>query len=227
MIAAEQLSITPMHGKTPTVHLAPFSAAELAPCLPYQPEYTRYNPIMKGGRPHVAAQQILSIYGRERILSWGMYIDRPVTANFVGIVALSETNTATVEDPVWSNEIQELHVGIYFPEWHGKGIGTLAQLGAVTYAFEQQNTHAVCAQTSEHNIAEKSALSKVGFSQMYSQHHFTFKDGGQTEVWMLANPAKYPYMDTSKQSTLVEGWQRYRASCQTVTTEVGAKIDYQ
>lgn len=214
MIASEHLAIFHRDGTSLPIHLAPFSEDELKQYIPFPDEYTRFNPI----RTTADAEFIMTAEEREHYLAWGIYAKKPATENFIGTVALSESNAGTVENPVWSTVVQEVHTGIFSQEWHGNNIGTLAKLAVISYAFERQNTHAIYAQTSEHNVAAQKSLAKIGFARLETYEHFSFKDGGLTESWMLADPIAQKKLPND-QAKLAKAWPAYEAAHKAVALE--------
>jgi RimJ/RimL family protein N-acetyltransferase len=114
--------------------------------------------------------------------------------------------------------VQEIHTGLFSSKWQSKGIGTLANLAVIAYALEHQDTHAVYAYTSEHNIGAHRSLEKVGFSHLSDHTYFDFKDGGMTQSWMLADPKAQEHLADSR-AILAEGWNRYQAAQQTIRLE--------
>lgn len=196
------------------VLLAPFSHEELDQCMPFPEEYKRFNPVTQNG-PLPADAIVEAMHAQKHNLAWGIYLDSPATNNFVGVISISEYNAGTEDQPRWSKTLQETHTGIFSPEWHGKGIGTLAKLAVMAYAFEHEGTHVFYAQTSEYNVAAQRSLHKVGFSHLDSYKHYQFKEGGDTQCWMLSDPRAHVHAGTERLA-LEAGWARYNAAREAV-----------
>lgn len=197
-----------------TLELAPFGHDELAQYFPFPDAYTRYAPIPKQAPQSVA--EIMDVQTtRQHDIAWGIYVDRPSVESFVGVVSISKGHIGTVEKPARTTTVQEMHTGLFTEQWHGKGIGTLAKLAVASYAFAEQGTRAIYAQTSERNTAAQASLRKSGFAHLGSAEFFQFREKAQTQYWMLATPQAQQHMGED-QAALATGWNRYQAAHQTI-----------
>lgn len=214
MISQENITLRE-NASLDTIELAPFSAEEIEQHLPFSNEYTQFNPVRTGSE-QTAEEIVRSQEELEHYLTWGIYTGSKSTANFIGTVAVSEVNAGTAEEPLWSKAMQEVHTGIFSGERHGQGIGTLAKLAVISYAFEKHNTHAVYAHASSSNIAAHRSLTKVGLSQLDTYKYYDFADGSMTTFWMIADPLAQANQPKD-QAVLAKGWDRYLTAQQNLT----------
>ena len=201
-----------------TLELAPFGHDELAQYFPFPAAYTRYAPIPKQA-PQSVAEIMVAQNTREHDIAWGIYVDRSSVESFIGVVSISKGHIGTDEKPARTTAVQEIHTGLFAEQWHGKGIGTLAKLAVASYAFAEQGTRAIYAQTSEHNAPAQASLTKSGFAHLGSTEFFPFKEAALTQYWMLAAPLEQQRMGED-QAALAAGWDRYQTAHQAIDITV-------
>lgn len=218
MITAEHLIITTNKTDLEVLHLAPFTERELAPHLPLSEAFTRYNPPISFEGLDTAQAYFEEDRDDEALTSWGIYVGKVATKNFVGTIGTSASNVGTHEEPEWIWGIQDVHTGIFAAEWQGRSIGTIAKLAVINYALEAQDTHILFADTSINNVSARKSLERCGFSPVEVLEKHAFRDGSLTQSWMLADEVVQENM-SDLQLVLKEGWEMYQTALASITVK--------
>lgn len=218
MITTEHLVVDTDKTDFGTLHLAPFTEIEIAQHLPLSEAFTQYNPPSSYEGLDTAEAYFAEDRDDEGFLAWGIYVGSVATKNFVGTIGASASNMGTLEEPEWMWGVQEVHTGIFSAEWQGRSVGTIAKLAIAQYAFEEQGTHALFAETSVNNLGANKSLERCGFVPTEVTERYTFSDGSLTQSWMLANATVQETMPDLR-PVLQEGWEMYQAALTSITVE--------
>ena len=218
MITTEHLTIVSDTTDLDMLHLAPFAEPEVAQYLPLPEAFTRYNPPSSYEGLDTAEAYLEDDREDDALVAWGIYVGTVATQNFVGTIGTSASNVGTPEEPERTRGVQNVHTGIVSAEWHGRSIGTVAKLAIAAYAFAEQNTHVLFAETSANNHAAAKSLRRCGFSPMELTKRYEFVDDSLTQSWMLADPLVQERMPDLQQ-TLQEGWQISQAAQANITVK--------
>jgi RimJ/RimL family protein N-acetyltransferase len=218
MITTEHLIIDTDKADFGTLHLAPFAEPEMEQYMPLPEAFTRHNPPAAFEDLDTAEAYLEADRDDEHFVAWGMYVGSIATKNFVGTIGTSASNAGTFEEPEWTRGVQNVHTGIFSAEWHRRSIGTIAKLAIAKYAFEEQGTRVLFAETSVNNLGANKSLERCGFLPTETMERYTFSDGSLTQLWMLADVVVQEAMP-DLQPVLQEGWEVYQAALANITVK--------
>lgn len=226
MIAENTLRVASKADDSTLLYLAPFGVKELAQYVPTNPDIM---PFESNAVRYMYTGTPLSVFEAEErasyIRSWGLYEGTPTTEAFIGTIDLADKGIGNPVNPTYTKVIREVGTLILKPDKRGKGIGSLAKLAVMQYAYEQEAALAFVAETSEYNAVSQGSLTKVGFTHIDTRHLYEFPGGEQTQHWMLASPkvqaslARQAGSSESQRHALENGWNRFAAAMHTLKVE--------
>jgi len=194
MIASSTFEVIPAPGtfpRLPSLYLGPFDEQELDEQPPVTAENIQFFPI--GDIEFYTTSDSATIVAALEMLPhttfWGIFKEEALTpSSFVGTVSLSDRVVSTHGLQIPSTPVYEFGTWIMSPAERQKGLGSLARLATMAYAYEIDAAHAFAAWTSAKNVGAQRSLAKVGFRCMGVSPHVGFPDDADGQEWMLAAP---------------------------------------
>src|SRR5436305_229567 len=141
MIATETIRVT--RPDAAQLFLASFNEADLAGCMPVDPNSLPYEPAnVHQSFARAPGEFIHSASQYEHFRSWGIYEGTPSPDSFVGLIDLCQQNYGDAYTPEYSKTMQRIGTTILAVDRRGRGIGTIAKLAVIRFATEVDGTHA-------------------------------------------------------------------------------------